>query len=230
MDFIGRLFLVYYVRPVRPEDIRQVSEIDREAFPENLPPPNYYREMKNGLAHYLVACDSEMIYQPPEPEMVPAERGKLLARVAQMLNLRRFIDTEPPLSGKEYVAGFGGIWVLADEAHLTNLAVRGDYQRRGLGELMLMGIIEMATSLGATFVTLEVQKSNYVAQNLYRHYGFSEVGVRRGYYIDNHEDALLMTTDKLSSADYQAEIFKLKQAYAKERGITLPVLKYNPQS
>jgi [ribosomal protein S18]-alanine N-acetyltransferase len=226
----GDYSLVYYVRPIRPEDIRQVSAIDREAFPENWPPPNYYRETKNGLAHYLVACDSEKTYRPPEPEMPPSERGKLLTRMAQMLNIRRFTDVEPPLSGKEYVAGFGGVWVLADEAHLTNLAVRGSYQRRGIGELMLMGIIEMATRLKSVFVTLEVRKSNYVAQNLYRHYGFHDVGVRRGYYIDNHEDALLMTTDNLSSAAYQAEILKLKQAYARERGITLPVLKYNPQS
>ena len=207
-----------------------MTEIDREAFPENWPPPDYYREMKNGLAYYLVACDSEKSYLPPQPETPPSGRGKLLARVAEMLNIRRFAVPEPPLSGKEYVAGFGGIWVLTDEAHLTNIAVRGSYQRRGIGELMLMGIIETALDLKVEFVTLEVRKSNYVAQNLYRHYGFHDIGVRRGYYIDNHEDALLMTTVSLSSVDYQQEILKLKQAYARERGITLPVLGFNPQS
>jgi len=218
--------LRYHVRPMRPEDVRQVSEIDHEAFPENWPPPNYFREMKNGLAHYLIVGDPGRSYQPPAPPPEPsAFWGRFTADAGKLFSIRRFTGGEPPPSGKEYVAGFAGIWVLADEAHLTNIAVRRDYQRQGIGELLLLAIIEMASNLKAVFVTLEVRRSNVGAQNLYQRYGFNEVGIRRGYYTNNHEDAVLMTTDNLASEKFRARLEQIKNAYAREKGISLPILK-----
>jgi len=86
---------------------------------------------------------------------------------------------------------------------------------------LLISIIDLSRELKAAFVTLEVRFSNTQAQKLYTKYGFKEVGVRRHYYTDNREDALLMTTDNLTSVAYQAQFERLKQIYARKWGVPL---------
>jgi ribosomal-protein-alanine N-acetyltransferase len=105
--------------------------------------------------------------------------------------------------------GYGGIWLMMDEAHVSTLAVHADWQGKGIGELLLVSLIEKAMTLSAEFVTLEVRVSNDRAQNLYRKYGFRQVGVRRKYYSDNNEDALIMTTDDIQAPTYQGQYQRL---------------------
>lgn len=93
------------------------------------------------------------------------------------------------------IAGYGGMWVIMDEAHVTNIAVRGVYRGKKLGERLLLELRRMANQNGAKRMTLEVRVSNRVAQNLYEKLGFRSVGVRKGYYTDNNEDALIMWAD-----------------------------------
>ncbi|NEW07048.1 ribosomal protein S18-alanine N-acetyltransferase [Paenibacillus sp. SYP-B3998] len=93
------------------------------------------------------------------------------------------------------VAGYGGMWLIMEEAHVTNVAVRDSYRGRKLGERLLSELMRTATFLGAFRMTLEVRASNYVAQNLYEKLGFRSVGVRKGYYTDNREDAIIMWAD-----------------------------------
>ncbi len=101
-------------------------------------------------------------------------------------------------SGKEaQVLGFIGFWMLVDEAHISTIAVHPDHRRRGIGELLLRGAMQMAIALGANLITLEVRQSNIGAINLYAKQGFQVVGRRREYYRDNHEDAILMTLTNL---------------------------------
>ena len=88
----------------------------------------------------------------------------------------------------------------------------------GIGELLLISAIELALSRNAHMLTLEVRKSNMPAQALYKKYGFEEVGVRRGYYTDNREDAIIMTTDRLTSAPFQALFQRLKGKHDKRWG------------
>ena len=83
-----------------------------------------------------------------------------------------------------------------------------------------MAIIDQATKLNARIVTLEVRVSNTAAQNLYSKYGFTQVGVRRGYYTDNKEDAILMSTENLASPAFQACLEQLKQAHSRNWGIS----------
>lgn len=90
------------------------------------------------------------------------------------------------------VAGYGGMWVLLDEAHVTNIAVRHDFRGLKLGERLLHEIKKTARFFGAKRMTLEVRVSNDRAQNLYRKLGFYQAGVRKQYYTDNQEDALVM--------------------------------------
>ncbi|MEC0264293.1 ribosomal protein S18-alanine N-acetyltransferase, partial [Paenibacillus anseongense] len=89
----------------------------------------------------------------------------------------------------------GGMWLIMEEAHVTNIAVRDSYRGRKLGERLMRELMKTAAFLGAIRMTLEVRASNYVAQNLYEKVGFRSVGVRRGYYTDNREDAVIMWAD-----------------------------------
>jgi len=204
-----------YVRLMRREDISHVTQIDREAFSTIWPPANYRQEMDNRLAHYIVACDGDKCVEPPvaRPEPEIGIRG-LLARVKNLFNHDRFFGEEKLPASGEYIVGFTGIWTLAEEAHITNVAVRKAYQGQGIGELLMIAVIRLAIELHARFVTLEVRESNLVAQNLYKKHGFSQVGIRRGYYTDNQEDGLLMSTPDIRTTVFQSELERLKQAHS----------------
>jgi ribosomal-protein-alanine N-acetyltransferase len=93
------------------------------------------------------------------------------------------------------ILGYGGIWVVLNEAHVTNVGVIPRYRGRGVGEALMRTLTEIAKSRGAKKMTLEVRKSNYIAQNLYSKLGFEPLGIRRGYYIDDKEDAVIMWKD-----------------------------------
>lgn len=95
------------------------------------------------------------------------------------------------------VVSYGGMWIILDEAHVTNVAVHPDFRGYHLGERMMEGLMERAKSLGSLRMTLEVRRSNQVAQNLYQKLGFIQLGVRRGYYSDPREDAFIMWKDPI---------------------------------
>ncbi len=102
------------------------------------------------------------------------------------------------------IFGYGGMWLIVDEAHVTNIAVRAPHRGKGLGEKLLREMMRTAAWLGAVRMTLEVRVSNEVAQNLYRKLGFYGSGIRPGYYSDNREDALIMWADLASSDEAAA--------------------------
>jgi ribosomal-protein-alanine N-acetyltransferase len=92
----------------------------------------------------------------------------------------------------EKVVGYCGVWIVTDEAHITNIAILPEYRGRKLGEALLRRIMDLARENGARTMTLEVRVSNNVAQSLYRKLGFEGGAIRKNYYTDNHEDALVM--------------------------------------
>ncbi|HLE59532.1 MAG TPA: ribosomal protein S18-alanine N-acetyltransferase [Candidatus Limnocylindria bacterium] len=102
------------------------------------------------------------------------------------------------------LVGFGGIWLMVDEAHITTFGVHPDWRRRGIGRDLLLALLELSLELGATRMTLEVRASNAPAQALYRSFGFRAAGRRLAYYADNAEDALVMTTPALGSVSMTA--------------------------
>lgn len=93
--------------------------------------------------------------------------------------------------------GYAGMWLVIDEAHVTNVAIRKDLRGQGLGEKLMRALIQLAADSGMIWMTLEVRRSNAVAQGLYRKLGFVDVGWRKRYYEDNGEDALLMGLEHL---------------------------------
>jgi [ribosomal protein S18]-alanine N-acetyltransferase len=90
------------------------------------------------------------------------------------------------------IVGYCGMWLIVDEAHITNIAVLPEFRGQKLGEGILRMIMEVAKKRGAKSMTLEVRVSNTVAQSLYRKLGFMNGGIRKNYYTDNYEDALVM--------------------------------------
>jgi ribosomal-protein-alanine N-acetyltransferase len=95
------------------------------------------------------------------------------------------------------VVAYSGMWVIVDEAHITNIAVHPHYRRRGIGEMLMKEMLERAKSHGALRMTLEVRVSNKTAQDLYIRLGFIATGIRRGYYSDTGEDATVMWLNDL---------------------------------
>lgn len=98
---------------------------------------------------------------------------------------------------------YGGLWLLEEEAHICTLATHPAFRRHGLGEWLLLHLLDLSQSVGAERATLEVRASNLTAQRLYRRTGFEQTGIRRRYYSDNHEDALIMTTPSLKAPAMQ---------------------------
>ena len=93
--------------------------------------------------------------------------------------------------------GYAGMWLVIDDAHVTNVAIRKDLRGQGLGEKLMRALIQLAADSGMIWMTLEVRRSNAAAQGLYRKLGFVDVGWRKRYYEDNGEDALLMGLEHL---------------------------------
>jgi len=114
----------------------------------------------------------------------------------------RFELTENPTS-RGWVTEVDGqvaamlvLWFIVDEAHIATIAVHPDFRRQGLGEQILIHALRAVQDEGARRAFLEVRAGNFAAQALYKKYGFEIAGVRRGYYRDNNEDALLMNLEK----------------------------------
>ncbi len=183
--------ITYRIRKMLWEDVEQVRSIDLTCFPTMLPPTNYKTEFINPMAHYLVA--------DADP---PPDRG------SNCENLNTLI------------LGFIGLWYLAGEIHVINLAVHPDYRGMGVGELLLIKGIELATRLQAILVTLEVRVSNFEAKALYSKYGFSERGVRRAYYLDNREDAAIMTLEEMDTLVYRQRLQQFKRTWSVKTGIS----------
>jgi ribosomal-protein-alanine N-acetyltransferase len=108
------------------------------------------------------------------------------------------------------VVVYGGIWSILEDSHVTTIAVAPDHRGKRFGEVMLLRLVDEALERGASWMTLEVRESNAVAQQLYRKYGFTTVTVRRGYYSDDNESALVMWAGNLRSDLYRNRLRVLR--------------------
>ncbi len=108
------------------------------------------------------------------------------------------------------VVGYGGMWVMVDEAHITTFAVDPDLRRQRIGERLLLALLDAAMARHAHEATLEVRLSNVPARRLYEKYGFRPVGLRPRYYSDDNEDALIMTTEPLAEPAMRHRIARLR--------------------
>lgn len=90
------------------------------------------------------------------------------------------------------VVGFVGVWIIAGEGDITNIAVSSKYRKLGIASNLLIKLFDVCKTFNCEDITLEVRASNIPAQNLYKKFNFKEEGIRKGYYSDNGEDAIIM--------------------------------------
>ena len=120
----------------------------------------------------------------------PWSKGTFEAELRENLFAYYFVIVQD-----ETVVGYAGLWMILDEAHVTNIAVHPDFRGLNFGKKLVRELIIQAFKSGANRITLEVRVSNLVARKLYKDFGFYEAGIRKGYYSDNNEDAVVMWKD-----------------------------------
>jgi ribosomal-protein-alanine N-acetyltransferase len=108
--------------------------------------------------------------------------------------------------------------MMVGEAHIIAIGVKNGYRQLGIGEGLLIATIELAQILNANLVTLEVRASNKVAQELYKKYGFQVTGRRLKYYSSDGEDAVIMSTDSITSPSFQASFQRARGDHAHRHG------------
>jgi ribosomal-protein-alanine N-acetyltransferase len=187
---------------MRLEDIPEVSRVERQCFSNPWPQSAYRRELRNLSNNYYV-----VLWHRPDNAGEPSRQESR----GGLSGLLPFVRRGEQRS-TDQIVGFGGMWVLYDEAHVTTIGVRPDQRGKGLGELLLVDLFEKAWERNAEWLTLEVRVSNDSAQSLYHKYGFSRQGVRRRYYSDNGEDAYIMWSPSLHSAEFEQRFAELREA------------------
>jgi ribosomal-protein-alanine N-acetyltransferase len=196
----------YSLRPMSVADLPQIAEVEAESFPSSWPSSAYKRELqRNNLARYVVAVRQD----------APAPQRGGLGRVMDGIKGMFGHSTD---SAPEYVAGFIGVWFMVDETHIVTVAVRESERRHGVGELLLLAAFDLTREKELHVLTLECRVSNTAAQALYEKYGFQRLGIRKRYYTDNNEDALIMTTPSLEDPAYAARIEALRRQHQERWG------------
>ncbi len=213
----------YRVEPMRVEHIPVVHQIEKRCFSQPWPQNAYRREIQgNRMAHYFVVrrLDDGDALEPVEVTSSGPADGGLLGKLARLFGVSEQPATTSAGLETEVksIVGYAGLWLMTDEAHITTIAVNPDYQGYGIGELLLLGLIDRAQQIGARWLTLEVRVSNKVAQALYEKYTFKEMGIRRRYYSDNNEDALVMWTDPIESETFQSAVARHRERLGRKLG------------
>ncbi len=142
----------------------------------------------------VMAIERRVYPRPWSPNLFLAEMAESSNRCYLVARLER------------EVVGYGGLICYGDEAHITNIAVAPEHQHRGIATRLLHDLILAAVDMGAEAVSLEVRVTNWRAQRLYARFGFRPVGVRRNYYQEVGEDALIMWADEVRSSAYLARL------------------------
>ena len=208
---------LYRLRTASANDIDKLTELEQEVFPTLWPPINFAREIKKPTQAVLVVS-----VQSGTDSRGPAEQtASLVEKVVDGIKTlatsrtpsKTAFDTEGQ-QNEDRIAGWAIVWFVAGEAHIASIGVSGADRRRGVGELPVLGTTDAATSNDCDELTLEVRKSNEAAHALYRKYGFRVVGERKAYYVDNNEDALIMTTPDIREPNYAASLTNLAAAHA----------------
>lgn len=199
----GARRVYYFIEPMREEGIPAVQEIERQSQMSPWSALTYRREIRNRQScRYVVArADTQL----PDGAS-PATDYPLLLRLLQRIGL-----VAPASTSTAPIVGYGGIWLNETSGHITTIAVAPAHRRRGVGELILNALIDGAYELNAQYLSLEVRVSNLTAQHLYLKYGFRPVGQRANYYVDNHEDALVMWTDPITTTSYKERLRELRR-------------------
>jgi [ribosomal protein S18]-alanine N-acetyltransferase len=165
------------------DDLPEVVTIDEASFKPAWPERSYRFEIHESQVSFMAVL-----------EKIEEREVSGLKRILNSLQ-GKANDTEV----KPVIVAYGGLWKIADEAHISTIASHPDYRGKRYGEIVLAGMIGRAIMLEANYIVLEVRVSNIIAQNLYEKYGFTIEGLKPKYYHHDNEDAYdmrLMLTDE----------------------------------
>jgi ribosomal-protein-alanine N-acetyltransferase len=175
------------LRYMRLPDIPAVVAIDRVSFDPAWSARSYTYEVGESAYSHMVVLEQSEDEKPRQ-------------------TWRRFV---PNLGGngrdeEKQIVSYGGLWHIMDESHISTIATHPGFRGRGLGEIVLAGMIRRSITLRATYIVLEVRVSNIVAQNLYRKYEFETIALKPKYYHNNGEDAYDMRLSLEGNQEYIA--------------------------
>ena len=163
------------LRYMRPGDIAQVLFIDNQSFSPPWSARSYsYEISESSYSHMVVLTDGH--------EQTPT-------------GWRRWLNGLGNSHSDGTILGYGGLWHIADEGHISTIASHPSHRGNGYGEIVLAAMLHRAITLKSNYVVLEVRVSNDVAQNMYRKYEFEIVGTKQNYYRSDNEDAYDMRLD-----------------------------------
>jgi ribosomal-protein-alanine N-acetyltransferase len=181
------------LHPLKAEQLSAVVELDQLCFGGLWTRSGYERELDSSSSQLLVLeaaiDDQESGFSRQSSEVLTQN----LARA----------DFQTAPTSQNSLLGLGCFWSILEEAHITILAVHPDYQRQGLGQLLLYALLRDAIQLKLEWATLEVKPSNQAARSLYQKFGFTEAGRRRRYYKDTGEDALILWRKGLQTLEFE---------------------------
>jgi [ribosomal protein S18]-alanine N-acetyltransferase len=173
------------IQQLSQKDLSRVLELDQLCFGGLWTREGYQRELDSPNSDLLG------LWLDQEPRVTPTRP------------LEVCVESSRSVSESSYLIGMGCLWSILDEAHITILGIDPHYQRQGLGQVMLYGLLKSAQARLLEWATLEVRVSNQTAIALYRKFGFKDVGKRKGYYQDTGEDALILWRNGLKHPDFE---------------------------
>jgi ribosomal-protein-alanine N-acetyltransferase len=169
-----------------------------EADPPNVSLPITIGPMRRKHVHEVLQIERRVYPRPWSAALFFSEIGQK--------KTRHYIVAE----ASKTLAGYGGLMVHGEEGHITTIAVAPEYQHRGIGARLMLDMITEARARGARTVALEVRVANWPAQRLYAWFGFRPVGVRKNYYAETGEDALVMWIEDVNSADIDERLGRIR--------------------
>jgi ribosomal-protein-alanine N-acetyltransferase len=178
------------VSPMTPDDLDEIMLLERQCFADPWTRRMYLSDLTtNELATYLVVRMADGKWQIANSKLQTAN------------------GEGPSAFGPRPAAivAYGGLWLLMDEAHIATIASHPDWRGCGLGQWLMLALLDAAIARGAVSSTLEVRAGNLPAKRLYEKLGYEVTGVRKRYYRDG-EDGLIMTTPPLAGPAMQARL------------------------
>lgn len=233
----------YILEPMKHDDIPEISRIERLCFSMPWPPSAYRRELRTPETNrYLVVryltpeeAASAGVPEPTAANLTAMSHPEIATNGTEGEALQHPERDQPkslwsslipwlrppsengsaPKPTSRYpIVGYAGLWLMVDEAHVTTIGVHPDHRGHGAGELLFVGLIDIAWQMKASRVTLEVRVSNTGAQALYRKYGLEVAGLRRRYYSDNGEDAYIMWSEPIAAPAFKERVIRLRSSLA----------------
>lgn len=219
------------LRYMQLDDIPAVVMIDTVSFDPSWSARSYAFEITDSNYSYMLVL--EQTRTPAAPQRQHHDAGKRARRLGRWL--REMGASVSAASGSEAhevreIVGYGGMWIIADEAHISTIASHPQHRGRGFGELALMTMIRKAIAMRAAYIVLEVRVSNVIAQQLYTKYGFQIVDTKQNYYHVQNEDGYDMRLSLHNNDDYVRQfLVRYDETMAREGMIDVYALENRAQ-